>query len=268
MSSKIVHYFFCGGVAPITPPLPDLCAFMLKPRMVYNLPYICYYYHNIMNEPVLAPSLLSADFSNLSAALAAIHDGGGGAVHIDVMDGQFVPQITYGQPVIQSLRPLSSLPFDVHLMMERPEAMVDSFAAAGADWLTFHLESTVHVNRLIQHIHSLGKKAGVAIVPSTPVSALSEVLADVDVVLVMTVNPGFGGQKLLPSCVRKVSALRAIRTEQGYGYKISVDGGVNAETVGAVVAAGADIIVSGSAFFTGSLRWHDVAAAVRGECAL
>lgn len=206
--------------------------------------------------PILAPSLLSADFSNLGAALATIEEKGGAAVHIDVMDGQFVPQITYGQPVIKALRPLTQLPFDVHLMVERPEAMVDSFAAAGADWLTFHWESTVHVNRLIQHIHTLQKKAGIAIVPSTPVHALSEVLADIDLVLVMTVNPGFGGQTLLPSCVRKVRELCELRQANGYHYRISVDGGINESTIASVTIAGADILVSGSAFFSGRLAWN------------
>lgn len=208
-----------------------------------------------MNDTILAPSLLSADFAHLAAALAAIESGGGGAVHIDVMDGQFVPEITYGQPVIRSLRSRSALPFDVHLMVEHPETMIDSFAEAGTDWLTFHIESTVHVNRLMAHVHSLGMKAGIAIVPSTPVVALSEVLADADIVLVMTVNPGFGGQKLIPSCLRKVRELRELRAAGGYSFKLSVDGGVNARTVRSVLDAGADIVVSGSSFFSGSLPW-------------
>ena len=209
-----------------------------------------------MTKSILAPSLLSADFSNLAAALRFIEEKGGKAVHIDVMDGQFVPQITYGQPVIQSLRSHTDLPFDVHFMVEKPEQMVDSFAAAGADWLTFHVESTVHADRLVQHIHDLGKKAGVSLVPSTPVSSLEELLADVDLVLVMTVNPGFGGQKLLPRCVEKIRRLCEIRRQQGYGFRISVDGGVNAQTLGTVLDAGADIVVSGSSFFSGSLPWE------------
>jgi ribulose-phosphate 3-epimerase len=208
-------------------------------------------------KQILSPSLLSADFSNLSAALKQIEEKGGGFVHIDVMDGQFVPQITYGQPVIKSIRPLTKLPFDVHLMVEKPETMVDSFAEAGADLITFHYESTVHVNRLVHHIHDdLAKKAGIAIVPSTPVAALSEILECVDLVLVMTVNPGFGGQKLIPSCVEKIKLLEQIRREKKYSYLISVDGGVNDKTVGQVVSAGADVVVSGSAFFTGALRWE------------
>ncbi len=208
-----------------------------------------------MKTPLLSPSLLSADFSDLSHAFSLIEKEKAGAVHIDVMDGQFVPQITYGQPVIRSLRKCTNLPFDVHLMVEKPENMVESFAEAGADWITFHLESTVHADRLIHKIHDLGKKAGISIVPSTPVSMLQEVLADVDLVLVMTVNPGFGGQKILPRCVDKIRTLCELRKEAGYSYKVSVDGGVNEHTLQTVLDAGADIIVSGSAFFNGCLNW-------------
>lgn len=208
-----------------------------------------------MKEIILAPSLLSADFSDLASALKKIEDSNCGLVHVDVMDGQFVPQISYGQPVIKSIRPKTKIPFDVHLMVEKPELMVDSFAEAGADWLTFHLESTVHANRLVSHIHDLGKKAGVSIVPSTPVSALSELLSDVDLVLVMTVNPGFGGQKLIPGCVEKIRQLVKVRQEKGLNFLISVDGGVNNQTVDSVVQAGADIVVSGSAFFNGNFNW-------------
>ena len=208
-----------------------------------------------MEKIVLAPSLLSADFSNLENALNTIEKNNGGAVHIDVMDGRFVPQITYGQPVVKSLRALTQLPFDVHLMVEHPECQIESFALSGADWITFHFENTVHVHRIVQQIHSLGKKAGIAICPATPVDFISEILPEIDIVLVMTVNPGFGGQKLIPSCVKKIAALKEIREKFGYGYKISVDGGVNAETAAMVVNAGADIVVSGSAFFSGTLKW-------------
>ncbi|MBQ9238428.1 MAG: ribulose-phosphate 3-epimerase [Treponema sp.] len=209
-----------------------------------------------MGKVMLSPSVLSADFSDLRTALKQIEDGGGQAVHIDVMDGQFVPQISFGQPVVQSLRAHTALPFDVHLMVERPEAHVETFALAGADWITFHMEATVHVDRLIAQIHALGKQAGISIVPSTPVSALSEVLGSVDVVLVMTVNPGFGGQTLIPSCVKKIAELVRIRQERGLSYRISVDGGVNRQTLPSVSEAGADIIVSGSAFFDGTLGWE------------
>ncbi|MCR4742711.1 MAG: ribulose-phosphate 3-epimerase [Treponema sp.] len=208
-----------------------------------------------MKNPLLAPSLLSADFSDLSKAIKLIEDKNGKVVHIDVMDGRFVPEITYGQPVIRSIRKLTDLPFDVHLMVEHPEEQVKSFAQAGADWITFHWESTVHVHRLIQQIHELGKKAGVAIVPSTPISAISEILEYADIILVMTVNPGFGGQKLIPSCLEKVKELVLLREKKAYSYKISVDGGINNETLGLAVDAGVDILVSGSSFFNGSLKY-------------
>ena len=208
-----------------------------------------------MKNPLLAPSLLSADFSDLSKAIKLIEDKNGKVVHIDVMDGRFVPEITYGQPVIRSIRKLTDLPFDVHLMVEHPEEQIKSFAQAGADWITFHWESTVHVHRLIQQIHELGKKAGVAIVPSTPVSAISEILEYADIILVMTVNPGFGGQKLIPSCIEKVKELVLLREQKGYSFKISVDGGINNETLGLALDAGVDIFVSGSSFFNGSLNY-------------
>lgn len=206
-----------------------------------------------MKEVLLAPSLLSADFSNLESAIKKIEDGGGKAVHIDVMDGQFVPQISYGQPVVKSIRKLTKLPFDVHLMIEKPELAVDSFADAGADWITFHYEAATHIDRLINHIHGLGKKCGISIVPSTPVESLSEILPIVDLVLVMTVNPGFGGQKLIPYCADKIKKLCKIRSERNLDFKISADGGVNEKNFAEIVEAGADIVVSGSAFFSGKL---------------
>ena len=205
---------------------------------------------------MLAPSLLSADLADLKNALSLIENNGGSVIHIDVMDGRFVPQISYGQPVVQSLRSYSKLPFDVHLMVEHPEDQVDSFISAGADWVTFHHEACIHSHRLIQRIHDAGKKAGISIVPSTPVSAVKELLEYVDLVLVMTVNPGFGGQKLIPSCVKKITELVNIRKESGLKYLISVDGGVNADTMKQVIDAGADVVVSGSAFFSGKLKWE------------
>ncbi len=209
-----------------------------------------------MKKTLLAPSLLSADFSDLAGAIRKIENDGGSIVHIDVMDGQFVPQITYGQPVIKSIRPLTDLPFDVHLMVEKPELMVDSFAEAGADWITFHYESTIHIDRLIHHIHDLGKKCGISIVPSTPVSALSQILHLVDLVLVMSVNPGFGGQSFIPYALDKISELKKIRAERGLDFNISVDGGVNEKNFSEIAEAGADILVSGSSFFSGKLKWE------------
>ena len=208
-----------------------------------------------MKTPILAPSLLSADFCNLLKALKQIEKCKGAAVHFDVMDGEFVPEITYGEPVVRSIRKLTKLPFDVHLMTEHPERQIELFAAAGADWITFHYEATPHAHRIIQMIHELGKKAGVALCPGTPVSILSEILPCADIILVMTVNPGWGGQKIIPSCVDKISELKKIREEKGYGYLISCDGGINSETAGDVLNAGVDIVVSGSSFFTGKLAW-------------
>ena len=208
-----------------------------------------------MKTPLLAPSLLSADFSSLERAIKQIEDNNGSVVHIDVMDGQFVPEITYGQPVVRSIRKLTQLPFDVHLMVEDPENQIKTFAEAGADWITFHIEAAVHAHRIIQQIHELGKKAGVSIVPSTPISSIKEILECADIILVMTVNPGYGGQKLIPSCLKKVNELKKLREENNYNYLISVDGGVNNETLQAVKDAGTDVIVSGSSFFNGSLKW-------------
>ena len=202
-----------------------------------------------MKSRILSPSLLSADFSNLAEALKLCEEKKSGAVHIDVMDGHFVPQITYGQPVIKSVRKLTSLPFDVHLMVERPEEMVDTFAQAGADWITFHQEATVHIDRLISHIHSLGKKAGISIVPSTPVNAIKEIFPEVDLVLVMTVEPGFGGQKLLQPCVDKVHEVSRMCKMFDAFPEIEVDGGITADNVGDLIQNGANVIVAGSAVF-------------------
>ena len=208
-----------------------------------------------MKTQILSPSLLSADFSNLGSEIEKIENNNGGAVHIDVMDGSFVPEITYGEPVIRSIRKLTKLPFDVHLMVDKPELHIDSFVNAGADWVTFHFEATNHVHRIIQMLHEKEKKAGVAICPGTSISVLSEILPCADIILVMTVNPGWGGQKLIPSCVEKVAQLKSYREEHGLNYMISVDGGVNNDTLKAVLDAGTDIVVSGSCFFNGSLKW-------------
>ena len=167
----------------------------------------------------------------------------------------FVPEITFGQPVVRSMRPLTKLPFDVHLMTEKPENQIESFAKAGADLITFHYEAAVHHHRIVQQIHALGKKAGISIVPSTPVSAILPLLPFVDLVLVMTVNPGFGGQALIPECLDKVKELVAYRSEKNLSYLISVDGGVNEKNANMVIESGVDAAVSGSAFFSGSLTW-------------
>ncbi len=209
---------------------------------------------NMDRSFILSPSILSADFSKLAEELRYIEIHGGSWVHIDVMDGHFVPNLTFGAPVVKAVRGCTALPFDVHLMVERPEDFVESFAQAGADYLTFHTEAAVHADRLIAEIRRFGMKPGISIVPTTPISIVEELLPLTDLVLVMSVNPGFGGQKLLPYCLEKVKKLKRIREEKDYGYLISIDGGVNSENIGTAAAAGADIIVSGSAFFSGELK--------------
>ena len=205
----------------------------------------------------MAPSLLSADFGGLAASIKKIEEGGGGVVHIDVMDGAFVPEVSFGQIVARSLRPLTKLPFDVHLMVNNPENQIDSFAAAGADWITFHQEAAPgREEELIKKIHGLGKKAGVSVKPGTSIQTLKNSLNSADIILIMTVEPGFGGQKLIPQCLDKVRELAKIRAERGLSYKISVDGGVNAQTLDSVLQSGVDVVVSGSAFFNGSLGWR------------
>ncbi len=206
-----------------------------------------------MDKFVLAPSILSADFAHLSESMDLIHSSKAKWVHIDVMDGLFVPNLSFGGPIISAIRPLSTLDFDVHLMINNPENHIDTFAQAGADWITFHWEAATHHHRIIQRIHSLGKKAGISIVPSTPISVLEEIVPFVDLILIMSVNPGFGGQELIEECLEKVRKLVELRKSKNYTYLVSIDGGVNENTIDKVADTGVDVIVSGSAFFSGKL---------------
>ena len=205
-----------------------------------------------MSNNKIAPSILAADYANFASELKRIEETSAEYVHIDIMDGQFVPNITFGADVVASMRKHSKLVFDCHLMVVNPERFVDAFAQAGADSMTVHAESTLHIHGALQKIKKAGMKAGVVINPGTPVSAIEPVLSLVDQVLIMTVNPGFGGQAFIPEMLEKVQKVAKIRDEKGYDFDIEVDGGVDNKTIKACYQAGANVFVAGSYLFKAS----------------
>lgn len=207
----------------------------------------------------IAPSILAADFASLGACVAAAERGGADLIHVDVMDGHFVPNLTVGPPVVRSLKRVTTVPLDVHLMIEDPDRYVPAFAEAGASMISVHVEVLPHLHRTIGLIKELGLQAGVALNPSTPVCSVEEVAGDVDFVVIMTVNPGFGGQTYIPRSTSKVRAMRELLSRADNAAPIEVDGGIDAQTIGDVVMAGADVIVVGSAVF----HTPDVEGAVR-----
>ena len=197
----------------------------------------------------VAPSILSADFANLRDSVSKVEDAGVEILHIDVMDGHFVPNITIGTPVVRSLRKVSKMTFDVHLMIENPERYIEDFVKAGADHITVHIEATKHIHRLIQQIKSFGISVGVALNPATSLETLTYIVQELDMVLLMSVNPGFGGQKFIYSVLPKIVALSTVLNEVNPECKIEVDGGINLDTVALVSSAGAEIVVAGAAVF-------------------
>ena len=215
----------------------------------------------------IAPSILSADFGRLGEQVAEATQGGADYIHVDVMDGQFVPNLTVGPLVVRAIRPWTSLPLDVHLMVTSPDLVIRDFAEAGADIITVHAEACIHLHRVVQQIREAGPKAGVALNPATPLSAVEDILRDLDQVLVMTVNPGFGGQAFIEGMLDKIRRTRALLDERGLSADLEADGGINAETAPRAVKAGASVLVAGAAVFGQDTGVAEAIARIRGGIA-
>ncbi len=208
---------------------------------------------------ILAPSVLNADFSRLAEQITALESGGADWIHLDIMDGHFVPNMTFGPMIVEAIRRITALPLDAHLMISNADAYISAFQEAGADLITVHVEASPHLWRTLENIRTLGARPGVTLNPATPLLMIEQVLPLVDMVLVMSVEPGFGGQRFLPAAFERIAQLKRWREERGLGFLIEVDGGIDEQTAGRVIAAGADVLVIGQAIF----RQSDIAAAVR-----
>ncbi len=215
-----------------------------------------------MLEKKIAPSILSADFAQLGQEIKAVVAAGADVIHVDVMDGHFVPNITIGPLVVDAVRKVTDRPLDVHLMISEPDKYIEAFAKAGADWITVHVETCPHLHRTVHMIKDLGKKAGVVLNPATPLTTLEYILADLDLVMLMSVNPGFGGQSFIPSTLDKARALKALIDERGLETGIEIDGGVTAATIEEISQAGVNIFVAGSAVF-GAANYQEAIAALK-----